>query len=64
MYSKLLVPLDGSRLSEGILPHARSLAKALSVPLELLQVIDWGAIAAIRSWLSAPISPDPKFLSM
>jgi len=52
MYSKLLVPLDGSRLSEGILPHARSLAKALSVPLELLQVIDWDAIPAIT---------DPQF---
>jgi len=47
MYSKLLVPLDGSRLSESILPHARSLATALSVPLELLQVIDYGTIQAI-----------------
>lgn len=39
MYTKILVPLDGSRLSEGILPYARSFARALKAPVELLHVI-------------------------
>ena len=40
MYQKILVPLDGSQLSEGILPYARIFAKALEIPVELLNVID------------------------
>lgn len=40
MYTKILVPLDGSKLSEGILPHARSFARALKVPVELLHAIE------------------------
>jgi nucleotide-binding universal stress UspA family protein len=40
MYSKILVPLDGSQLSEKVLSYARSLAKGLKVPVELLRVID------------------------
>lgn len=40
MYKKILVPLDGSAISEGVLPYARFLARALEVPVELLHVID------------------------
>lgn len=40
MYRKILVPLDGSQLSEGVLPYARFFAKTLNIPVELLQVID------------------------
>lgn len=40
MYKKMLVALDGSQLAEGILPYARSFAKALKIPVELLHVID------------------------
>lgn len=40
MYSKILVPLDGSKLSEAILPYARSLAGSLKIPVELLVVIE------------------------
>ena len=40
MYSKILVPLDGSKLSENILPYAVPLAKALQVPVELLHVVE------------------------
>ena len=47
MYTKLLVPLDGSRLSECILPYARFLARGLGIPVELLQVIDWDDYPAI-----------------
>jgi nucleotide-binding universal stress UspA family protein len=40
MYKKILVTLDGSRLSEAVLPYARAFARALKIPVELLQVID------------------------
>ena len=38
MYSKIVVPLDGSKLAEQILPYARLLAEAYAAPIELLQV--------------------------
>ena len=40
MYTKIVVALDGSELSEGILPYARSFAKTLEIPVELLHVVD------------------------
>jgi nucleotide-binding universal stress UspA family protein len=40
MYSKILVPLDGSRVSEQILPYARLFADAYGIPVELLRVMD------------------------
>lgn len=40
MYTKILVPLDGSGLSESILPYARVFAKALQIPVELLHAVD------------------------
>lgn len=46
MYSKMLVPLDGSPNSEHILPYARSFAKAFRVPVELLHVIHPDTIEA------------------
>jgi nucleotide-binding universal stress UspA family protein len=38
MLKKILVPLDGSKVAEQILPHARLLAEACKVPVELLSV--------------------------
>ncbi|MEX0799977.1 MAG: universal stress protein [Dehalococcoidia bacterium] len=40
MYKRILVPLDGSRLAEQTLPYVRLLAGKLSLPVELLRVID------------------------
>jgi nucleotide-binding universal stress UspA family protein len=40
MYSKILVPLDGSRFSEGVLPYVRFLARSLKTSVELLHVDD------------------------
>ena len=37
MYSKVIVPLDGSELSQQALPYARLVAGSLSVPIELVQ---------------------------
>ena len=40
MYTRMLIPLDGSQVAEQVLPYARCLAKALKIPVELLEVID------------------------
>jgi nucleotide-binding universal stress UspA family protein len=40
MYTKILVPLDGSSLAEQILPYARVFAEAYRIPMELLRVSD------------------------
>jgi nucleotide-binding universal stress UspA family protein len=46
MYSKLLVPLDGSKTAEQVLSFARILAATLKLPVELLDVIDISAMSA------------------
>lgn len=40
MYSQILVPLDGSELSERVLPCVRLLAKGLGCPVELLRSME------------------------
>ena len=40
MYSKVIVPLDGSDLSEQSLPYAELVAKSLGAPIELVQAYD------------------------
>jgi len=40
MYTRILVPLDGSKTAEKALPFARFLARQLKLPVELLEVID------------------------
>jgi len=40
MYTQMLVALDGSPVAEQVLPYVRFLAKALDIPVSLLQVID------------------------
>jgi nucleotide-binding universal stress UspA family protein len=46
MYTKILIPLDGSRTSERVLPFARVLAGTLKLPVELLEVVDVSAVSA------------------
>jgi len=40
MYSKILIPLDGSKFAEAVLPYARLLARELEIPVDLLCVND------------------------
>ena len=46
MYTKILVPLDGSNLAEQILPYAGLMAEKFQIPVELLRVNDPDAITA------------------
>ena len=50
MYSKILIPLDGSKTAEKVLPYARHLAGKFKATVELLAVID---IAEIASHIAA-----------
>jgi nucleotide-binding universal stress UspA family protein len=45
VYRRLLVPLDGSRTAGAVLPYVRTLARTLELPVELLGVVDIGALA-------------------
>jgi nucleotide-binding universal stress UspA family protein len=46
MYSKILVPLDGSKRAEAILRHAADLALRYQAKVVFLQVIDPGAVVS------------------
>ena len=54
MYSRMLIPLDGSKTAEKVLPYARYLAGKFRMPIELLSVIDIAEIAAHLSAAKAP----------
>jgi nucleotide-binding universal stress UspA family protein len=47
-FSRILVPLDGSRLAEAVLPAARSLAERLAARLLLLHVLEREPPAAVH----------------
>src|SRR5215470_2760538 len=40
MYTRMLIPLDGSKVAEQVLPYAHFLARALTISVELLEVVD------------------------
>jgi len=40
MFTRILVPLDGSETAEAVLPYARLLSSDLKIPVELLTVVD------------------------
>jgi nucleotide-binding universal stress UspA family protein len=39
VYGKILVPLDGSKLAEGVLPHVQELARRFDSQVTLIQVV-------------------------
>ncbi len=49
MFSKILVPLDGSHLAEAALPAAASLAEKLNAPVTLLHIIEQNAPEAVHN---------------
>ena len=49
MYSRMLIPLDGSKVAEQVLPYGRYLAKALSLPVERFQALDAEALESLAS---------------
>ena len=49
MYTRMLIPLDGSQAAEQVLPYARFVAKALKIPVELLEVVDLEALRLLAN---------------
>ena len=49
MYSRMLIPLDGSKVAEQVLPYARYLAKALNLSIELFQAVDAAALEVLAN---------------
>jgi nucleotide-binding universal stress UspA family protein len=43
LYTRIIVPLDGSKLAESALPEAKPLAKLTGAELVLLRVVDYSA---------------------
>lgn len=54
MFTKMLIPLDGSRTAEKVLPYARALGGVLKIPVELLAVVDIGEMATHMAASKAP----------
>ena len=56
MYTRMLIPLDGSKVAEQVLPYARFLAKALTIPVELLGIVDPVPLADFAEvWQGLPV---------
>ncbi len=54
MYSRIIVPMDGSPFSETALPYARAIAGSLAIPVELVEAFDVLPPAARhRQWAEA-----------
>lgn len=49
MYTRMLIPLDGSAVAEQVLPYARYLARSLNLPVELLGVVDSEALVVLSN---------------
>jgi nucleotide-binding universal stress UspA family protein len=49
MYKRILVPLDGSATAEAVLPYAQAFAAGFKTSVELLSVIDTGAMTTYLS---------------
>jgi nucleotide-binding universal stress UspA family protein len=45
VYTRILVPLDGSATAEAVLPYAQAFAAGFKTSVELLSVLDIGAMA-------------------
>src|SRR6185436_6246353 len=46
MYTRIVVPLDGSATAEAVLPYVEALAAGFRTAIELVSVIDLGGTAA------------------
>jgi nucleotide-binding universal stress UspA family protein len=64
VYTRILVPLDGSRLAERALPPAEELARLMKAPLYLVRVVDpaeleaSGSEATLGRGVSSPLLSD------
>jgi nucleotide-binding universal stress UspA family protein len=55
MYTKMLIPLDGSKTAEQVLPYVRYLAAKCKTPIELMAIIDMADFVAHTPPGQAPL---------
>lgn len=60
MYKRILVPLDGSKLAEGILPVVKRFAEALGAEIHLLTIVDQELVGAVNKSLGGRYQQQPK----
>ena len=46
MYTRMLIPLDGSKTAENVLPYGRILARTFQIPVEIMEVLDIAGMAS------------------
>ena len=46
MFSKIVVPVDGTGFIEAVVPYAAALAEAMNVPVQLLHAVDPATLTA------------------
>ena len=63
MYRKILVPLDGSKVAEGVLPHAKDLAYSQGAELILLTVGAFSDPGLARSAITEQEERTQKYIS-
>ena len=61
MYRRILVPLDGSKVAEQVLPYARYLAGKLKIPVDLLAVVD--LVGTVTSTMTANVRNLDAFIT-
>lgn len=62
MFTKILVPLDGSPFSEAVLPHARALANSTGAHVILLRVIPTPLYSLVfASSTPLPLQANPEY---
>jgi nucleotide-binding universal stress UspA family protein len=60
MYNKILVPLDGSKLAEAILPHVEDLAQHYKATVILMSVVEWEPLIIAPEPLYAGFDPQER----
>ena len=60
MYKRILVPLDGSKLAEGILPTVGQFASGLNARVELLAVVDRNLVVPGGGRATTKVATDAK----
>jgi nucleotide-binding universal stress UspA family protein len=61
MYSRILLPLDGSEVAQGVVPHALDIARCYDAELLLLSVVDsFEKIMVETASASGAVTPPPS----
>jgi nucleotide-binding universal stress UspA family protein len=60
MYERVLLPLDGSELSEGVIPYAKQIAQAAHTTATVMHVLAMTQPEAERATVTPESLPEPR----